>query len=57
MKLGRYDSFMIGIVLAFSVSNLVEREYFGIVIQLSILGAYFGIGWIINKFALQKDGE
>lgn len=54
MKLENYDSFIIGICLASSISFFFEKDFIGIAIQGFILGVYFGIKWIENKFAEQK---
>ena len=51
MKLGRYDSFIIGVCLAFSISLFFEKDYLGIAIQGFLLGLYFGIGLVREIFA------
>lgn len=57
MRLGRYDSFMIGICLAFSISSFTLKNYSGIIIQASILGTYFGVNLCIDKFVTEKDAK
>jgi len=57
MKINRYDTFFIGVVSAFSISLLIEKDYIGLCIQGFLLGLYFGINWAYSKFVKGVEDE
>lgn len=58
MKLKRYDSFMIGLALASSISGIFTKNYKVVITQIIILVLYFITMMIINKKdTQQKYGE